>query len=321
MQEKQGIVCVAAVVFGLAGVASSQLAPPRGDPKPEPPTQLPDSTPTPAPVPGADPELGRPVPPTLPPPFKFEKIFEVDADGNPVAPARWPDLLALTRNPRLTADQRSSIETVVRQWLANIERLVVQNPDLILEVAQGLFENIDLKEQGILAHASEVMRALGTTGNLTALLSTSGVLSTEQAEANRTIVQDYAQARNLALTKELMAMPAEEQQQHMQLLMAKMTMIGLSEDAMRMFNSVALRGARHARAALQRAGIDPSPYASELTALERSTTESQAVESMVSLMAKIEHRRLFAFSEALGQLLPPIELPEIAQIGNATGGG
>lgn len=316
MRGKERIACVGMLVFGLASPGLAQLAPPRGEPRPQPPTRLPD-----APGPQVGPEEGRPVVPTPPPAFQFEKIYEVDAQGVPVSPARWPDLLALTRNPRLSADQRASIESSVREWLLVLERLVVQNPDLLLEVAQGLFENVNLEEPGGLAHAAEVMKALGTTGNLTVHLSTSGVLSNEQAEASRTIVQDYAQARSEAVAREILALPVEEQQARTQLLTVRTTMIGMSEDALRMFRSVAHRGAPHARSALERAGLDPLAYDAELAALGRAEGESEATSAMVALMARIEPRRLFAFSAALGAMLPPIELPEIAQIGTANGGG
>lgn len=319
MPGKEWIVCVGLLVWGLVSPALGQLAPPREAPRPEPPTQLPDATPPQVQV--GDPEQGRPPPPASPRAFEFEKIYEVDAQGNPISPARWPDLLALTRNPRLSADQRPAIEAAVRQWLAGVERLVLENPDLLMEVAQGLFEKIDPQEPGVLSHAAEVMRALGTTGNLTAYLSTSGVLSNEQAEANRTIVQDFAQARSEAVTREIQALPQEEQQERTQLMMARTTMISLSEDGLRMFRSVSHRGAPHARAALEKAGLEPSAYAVELTALGRATTETEATEAMVALMSKIEPRRLFAFFGALGPMLPAIELPEIAEIGSARGGG
>ncbi|UYV14157.1 MAG: hypothetical protein NCW75_07655 [Phycisphaera sp.] len=247
----------------------------------------------------------------------FEKIYTVDDDGAPIAPDTWLDIAALTANPTLSVDQRESIEEGVRAWLADIQNLVIENPDLALEAAKGLFETIDIEERAGLAYASEVMKALGSTTKLSSYLTTEGVLTNEQGETNRQIVQDYARARSEHVAQGIMAEAAEDQQRQMQLLMARTTMTSLTDDALRMFRSVAVRGAPNARAAVEAAGLDASAYSSELAAVQQASSDEARIDAMIALMDSMEDMDLFKFSKALGEKLPPIKLPEMARVGTA----
>lgn len=273
---------VGMLVLGAGMPAFGQLAPPRGGPQPG-----------------------------------YEKIYTVDAEGAPVAPNTWLDIAALTVNPTLSADQRESIEAGVRAWLADIQNLVIENPDLALEAGKGIFETIDIEERAGLAYASEVMKALGSTTKLSSYLTTEGVITNEQGETNRLIVQDYSRAQSEYVAQNIMAEAAEDQQRQMQLLMARTTMTSLTDDALRMFRSVAVRGAPHARAAVEAAGLDAAAFSTELGAVQQAGTDEARIEAMIALMDSMEAMDLFKFSKALGEKLPPIELPEMAKIGTA----
>lgn len=247
----------------------------------------------------------------------FEKIYTVDAEGAPVAPNTWLDIAALTVNPTLSADQRESIEAGVRAWLADIQKLVIDNPDLALEAGKGIFETIDIEERAGLAYASEVMKALGSTTKLSSYLTTEGVITNEQGETNRLIVQDYSRAQSEYVAQNIMAEAAEDQQRQMQLLMARTTMTSLTDDALRMFRSVAVRGAPQARAAVEAAGLDAAAFSGELGAVQQAGGDEAKIEAMIALMDAMEAMDLFKFSKALGEKLPSIELPEMAKIGTA----
>lgn len=270
----------------------------------------------------AAPSLGQLAPPTGPQPqaAEYPKFYEIDSDGMPIAPPRWVDLAALTVNTTLSADQRAAIEAGVREWLATVQKLVIENPDLALEAAKGLFADIDVEDRARLAYASEVMKGLATTGNLTSFLTTEGILSNEQGEYNRQIVQQYSRARSEALARQVMAAAPEDQQRQMQMLMARTTMTNLTDDALRMFRSVAVRGASHAGKALENAGLERSTYSAPLEALAAAGDDEQKVEAMIALMEAMEPMDLFAFSKALGEQLPPIALPEMSRIGSAGAG-
>ena len=270
----------------------------------------------------AAPAMGQLAPPTgaQPQAAEYPRFYERGADGMPIPPARWVDLTALTVNTTLTADQRESIEAGVREWLGTVEKLVIENPDLALEAAKGLFADIDVEDRARLAYASEVMKGLATTGNLTSFLTTEGILSNEQGEFNRQIVQQYTRDRSEVLARQVMAEAPEDQQRQMQILMARTTMTNLTDDALRMFRSVAVRGASVAGKAVENAGLDRSKYSGELEALAAAGSDEQQVEAMIGLMDAMEPLDLFAFSEALGKQLPPVELPEISEIGAAGSG-
>lgn len=285
------LLCVGLTIGGLSGTVLAQAEqPPAG---PIGPAQAPR----------------QPVQP------QFENIYTVDDSGMPVPPPTWLDVAALAVNPTIPADQREQVEAGVRAWLQEVQKLVIQNPDLGLEVAKGLFDTIEIEERAGLAYASEVMKAMGSVTNLSSYLVTEGVLSNEQGETNRLIVQQYVRARSEALSKEIMALPPEEQQQQMQLLMARTTMTSLTDDAARMFRSVAVRGAPHARSALTEAGLDASEFASELEATEAADSDAARLKAMVSLMDAMEGMEIFRFAEALAGKLPPIELPQLEKVG------
>lgn len=246
---------------------------------------------------------------------QFENIFTVGEDGMPVPPATWLDIAALAVNPTIPADMREQVEAGVREWLASVQQLILQNPDLAVEAAKGLFENITIEARADLAHASEVMKALGSVTNLSSFLVTEGVLSNEQGETNRRIVQQYVRARSDALSKQVMEMSPEEQQSQMQLLMARTTMTSLTDDALRMFRSVAVRGAPVAGDAIRDAGIDASSYSAELRAVREAGTDDARYEAMIALMEAMEGMEIFRFAEALGEKLPEVELPGLARVG------
>ncbi|MEQ8316577.1 MAG: hypothetical protein RIE77_11940 [Phycisphaerales bacterium] len=246
---------------------------------------------------------------------EFENIFTTGEDGMPVPPSTWLDIAALPVNPTIPADLQERVEEGVRAWLADVQRLVIENPDLALEAAQGLFDGITIEARAELAHASEVMKALGSVTNLSSYLVTEGVLSNDQGETNRRIVQQYVRARSEALSNQVMQMSPDEQQQQMQLLMARTTMTSLTDDAMRMFKSVAVRGAAHAGEAVREAGLDASRFSTELQAVRDADSDDAKYEAMMALMEAMEGMELFRFAEALAPRLPAIQLPGLAGIG------
>jgi hypothetical protein len=250
-------------------------------------------------------------------PARWDPIYTLDADGKPVAPETWNDIAAMTVNPTLTADQRGAIEESVRAWLAELQEIVIQNPDLAVEVAKGVFHSADLEDRGELAYVSEIMRTLSATRNLTSFLVNGGVFSNEQGETNRLIVQDYSRAHNEAVTASVQAEEGEDQARQMQMLMARTTMTSMTDDAMRMFRSVAVRGAPHARSALEEAGMDPASFSSQLDAVEQAGSDEAKEKAMIELMDSMETMQLIRFARALNGKLPPVELPQMAKVGTA----
>ncbi len=249
---------------------------------------------------------------------RWDPIYTLDADGKPVAPETWNDIAAMTVNPTLTPDQREAIEENVQAWLAELQEIVIQNPDLAIEVAKGVFDSADLENRGELAYVSEIMRTLSATRNLTSYLVNAGVFSNEQGETNRLIVQDYSRVHNEAITAQVQVEEGEDQARQMQMLMARTTMTSMTDDAMRMFRSVAVRGAPHARSALEEAGMDPANFSSQLGAVENAGDDQAKEKAMIELMDQMETMQLVRFARALDGKLAPVKLPQLAKVGTAT---
>lgn len=248
---------------------------------------------------------------------RWEPIYTFDADGKPVAPETWNDVAALTVNPTLTVDQRESIEEHVRAWLDELQQVVIENPDLALEVSKGIFDSVDLEDRGELTYVSEIMRTLSMTRQLTSFLVNSGVFTNEQGETNRLIVQDFTRVYNDAIADSLQVEEGEDQGRQMQMLMARVTMTSMTDDAMRMFRSVAVRGAPDARAALERAGLNAAGFSSELGAVEQAESDEAKEAAMIALMDQMETMELVRFAQALNEKLPPVPLPQISKVGTA----
>jgi len=248
---------------------------------------------------------------------RWEPIYTLDADGKPVAPATWNDIAAMTVNPTLTTDQRGPIEERVRAWLDELQQVVIENPDLALEVAKGIFDSVDLEDRGELTYVSEIMRTLSMTRQLTSFLVNSGVFTNEQGETNRLIVQDYSRVQSDAVAQSLQAEEGEDQAREMQKLMARVTMTSMTDDAMRMFRSVAVRGAPDARAAVERAGLEAAQFSGQLGAVEQAQGDAAKEAAMIALMDQMETMELIRFVKALDEKLPPVALPQLSKIGTA----
>ena len=84
---------------------------------------------------------------------------------------------------------------------------------------------------------------------------------------------------------------------------------------MRMFQSVAVRGAPHAGEAVREAGLDASRFSTELQGVRDAGTDDAKYQAMLALMGAMEGMELFRFAEALAPKLPAIELPGLARVG------
>ncbi|MEO1008722.1 MAG: hypothetical protein AAFX79_09150 [Planctomycetota bacterium] len=305
------LVVGAAVAVGVAP-AMGQFSPPPGEPEAKPETQLPEPPPPRQPPPdrrGQGIDRGQPQAD-----FEYEPIYQTTEAGAIIAPARWPDLAALTRNPKIDPEQRSAIERSFRAWHDEVELMVTQNPDLCLEVAQGLFEDLDINDKERWEFASEVMKALTSSTNLTTHLSNAGAITSEQAEANRLIVRDFISKRNQAAIDAALEETGGDQQQAV-LLAGRSTMVNLTDDAMRMFRSVLARSPEYIEAAMANAGIDAEAHREAIEAATSAEGDEARIQAMVALLDQMGFRAMFAVMAELRELLPPDPMPELADIG------
>jgi len=311
---------VVAILGGALVVtaAHGQFAPPPREGQPLPETRLPEPPP-PRPEPQPRPQAQ----PADEPGFDFEPIYEVDASGAPLEPESWPDLLAVVHNPYVRADQREAIARVVRAWQADMRTLVAENPDLCMEVAKGLFENLDVNDQGTWQFAAEVMKALNAAGNLTNRLDGSGVLDNQQAEASRRIVRDYVRARNEAALAAAQEEVGDDQQAAV-VLASKATMRNLTADAMRMFRWMLAHAAPMASETMEAADLPAAEHAGALEAVRAAVAggdEEAVYRAMVGLLDGLGYAGQRRFLEAAADKLPPDPLPELDGLGRVDAQG
>lgn len=147
-----------------AAMAQFVTPPPATNPDPE--KDIPKApTPPPPPPPAAappQPRIERARPAREPIPDLPFKEWEKDASGA-VAPLNEPlELASLRRNPLVTADVMSKIDAFFPERRKSMERIVIENLDLVERIDQGLFEKTDFNDK------ASVGQVVATTKPLTA---------------------------------------------------------------------------------------------------------------------------------------------------------
>lgn len=132
----------------------------------------------------------------LPP---FESMVVRGADGKIVRIDRQLDLMALQRNVLIDDTTREKIRPVIREWLADLDQLVIDNLDFIERIeppdgSPSVLEKLTLNDQATVQPVGQMMNMLISAGPLTPHLQNRGVLTREQAQLNENIKSDYLQS-------------------------------------------------------------------------------------------------------------------------------
>lgn len=205
MPRTHRILAALAVCSFLSVPALAQVAPPP-PPKPDP-IKLPEFTP---PTPEVTPEQAERIRqrreererrqrarqrhqlelPDLP----YDSLVEHDDEGYIVRHERPVHLMALERNPTIGEQVMEEAQPVIEQRMARMERLVIENVDLMLMIEDGVLERASFAEQGGLRELTELVRPFQEQGNITEELEREGVLTEMQSVFNSRIAREYESA-------------------------------------------------------------------------------------------------------------------------------
>lgn len=170
------------------------------------------------------PVVFRQVPPQARPQLQlppFESMVVRGADRRIVRIDKQLDLLALRRNPLVDDETRERIRPVLREWIADLDQLVIDNLDFIERIeppddSKSVLLSIDLNNQATVQPVGQMMSMLIAAGPLTPHLQNRGALTREQAELNQRITSDYLQSVMNEVLLENQVRPGEELQNEQQ---------------------------------------------------------------------------------------------------------
>lgn len=179
------------IALASTSVASAQFVTPPPASNPDPDKTIPKApvvTPPPAAQPAAAaPKVERARPQHEPIPNLPFKEWEKDASGNLLPLTEPLELAALRRNPLVTPDTMMKIEAYVPDRRKSMERVVIENLDLVERIDQGLFEQANFNDK----------KSVGEVVTTTKPLTTPSFASELK---NRQIIDDKAFGLNSRIT-------------------------------------------------------------------------------------------------------------------------
>jgi len=175
------------VAAATSSVALGQLVTPPPANNPDPEKDIPKA-PAPPPMPAAKPPvISQAKPVKEPAPNIPWKQWEKDAQGK-IIPLNEPiELAALRRNPLVTADIMAKAEALVPERRKSMERIVIENLDLVEKIDGGLFERTDFGKKESVGEVVDATKPLTTASFATEL-------------KNRQIIDDKAFSLNAKIT-------------------------------------------------------------------------------------------------------------------------
>lgn len=174
----------------LSSIAAAQFVTPPPPSNPTPENEIPKApVPPPPPAPPTEATMPppRPVKATKAPlPDVKWKEWET-TNGKAVALTEPLELAALRRNPLITADQLTKIEAFLPDRRRSMERVVVENLDLVERIDGGLFETANFSDRADVTKVVETTKPLQVPSLATDL-------------KNRQIIDDQAFGINSRIT-------------------------------------------------------------------------------------------------------------------------
>ncbi len=179
----------------MSGTALGQFVTPPPAQNPTPENDIP-KVPAPAAAPpvAAQPVPARPARPVKEPlpDVKF-KDWEVGADGLALPLTEPLELASLRRNPLVTTDTMNKIESYLPDRRRGMERVVIENLDLIERIDGGLFERSDFFKKEDVQKVVETTKPLQTT-SLATELKNRQIIDDKMFGINARITTAYSRA-------------------------------------------------------------------------------------------------------------------------------
>ncbi len=130
---------------------------------------------------------------------RHDPLAEVGEDGYIVRLDRLSDEVALERNPFIGGTKNQGINELRIERLARMERQVIENIDLLIELDKGLVEEIRLADIDGMQRVAQMIQPLIADPSLSHELKERGMLTRIQSEATNGIVRQYQSAINAEL--------------------------------------------------------------------------------------------------------------------------
>lgn len=298
----------------FAASATAQLAPPPPPPVEKEPVTYPPPPPPPRPQVQQQPRQRGAVPP---PNFEFEKLAEFDAEGDLKPMLQSPEYLAVVRNPKITAEQVPAIREAMDAHYESVDDLVIENIDMVMDVAGGIFEDADLNDPNDFNNIQGMMPVLMTARGLADHLEREEAINAEQKSASQAIYADWVQTYNKHALDEAMEEHGEDRKKVAE-EMGRAMFHMLSLEAMLGYRRMALQVADNFDAVIKAAELEGAEGVDEArTALAAADGDEARYQVVVDFMADLGFREQQALLEANRENAPKRTYPELDTIGKA----
>lgn len=260
--------------------------PPGPDVKPPPPQVRPPSEQPRRQPPAAN----RPEVPDVP----YVPMVQRGEDGRVIELTGNLDLLALRHNPLVRGKALDDLRPHVAAWRNRLDRMVIDYADIVLDLENGWFANMDFADDSQVYIANHIIMAMVAGGNLTKYLEDHGALSKPQAAFNQRIVQEYRTALYREKANEIAARHGANSQDAL-VEVTRITFSQLCADALWSFRRQLLDVASRAAEVLPAAGINR-----EITSKwQKSLAESDDhYETVKRLFGELEYEQQAAILKA-----------------------
>lgn len=183
-------------LFLLAGAAHAQVAPPPTQPQPETP-KAPEQPATPPADPNAlqPPQIVKPTPPRNLPQLDHKPIVNKGPDGKVIRLTRPIQEVALECNAAIDDATRETITAYLPHRRAEIDRIVVENIDIVERIDSGELERLEHRDaREMIRQLSELTKPLRAEKDFSVLLKDNGYITLEMYRYTQQIMQQYAVA-------------------------------------------------------------------------------------------------------------------------------
>lgn len=128
----------------------------------------------------------------------YDVIGDTGPDGKVARPDAMLDVLALQHNPLLDAAARERLRPIVRSWVAEVDKQLIDNIDFMERIepadgSPGILSTLDANDGTMMRMINQMVLQLGAAGNLTTRLHNEGELKQDEFTLNQQIVAEYLQ--------------------------------------------------------------------------------------------------------------------------------
>jgi hypothetical protein len=263
--------------------------------------------------------------PQLPP---FDRLAKLGPDGKVIRVEGILDILAIPRNKLIDDATREKIRPLVKNWVADVDQLAIDNLDFIEKIepadgSPGVIDTLEINDMPKVHYVAQMMTQLMSAGPLSAHLEQKEGLNRDQSNLNQQISSDYLQQ----VMNEIMAAagtpnditqkPADEAAKVKQVNAVSRFLYHIScRDAMTSFHRMLVSGAPHMEKAVAGLGLSAADMAKlkePLAAAKAAKTDAEKQKASRAVLQQLPFDQRRAALQKARELSPaydPIaELP------------